>query len=296
MHFAKRNPFARLAAAIVSVVVLVAANSPAIAADQPNPDACAAQAAALNAVDQQIAAHNARPHVFEVPRQAAELAAYDAEAAQLDAARATALATLQACAEAMAALMDAGPNSAPIKPATPDRIRAIDDARSKVPPDWRPGGPPLPGKGWQVPKTSPARQVYDALRKDNPGENFGTPTLQGKPRPNVGDPDPAYPGRTIGAAGPRAQPSVSPDHIIPLAELVQMRDFMKLSAENMYRLSRAPINYQWLSRPSNWSKASRSVADMSRVDPAWQARQVALQDRIRAQLQDIIDMLVKSQG
>jgi hypothetical protein len=296
MRFAKVNLCAKLVAAIVSGAVLVGANLATAAAVQPNPNRCAAQTAAANALAEQIAAHNARPHVFELPRQAAQAAAYDAEAAQLNTARATAIANLQACAEAMTALMDEGPNSAPIRPATPERIRSIDDARSKVPPDWQPSGPPPTGKGWHVPKNSPARPVYDALRKDNPGENFGTPNLQGKPRPQVGDPDPAYPGRTIAATGPRHQPSVSPDHIISLAEIIQMRGFMKLNAENMYLVTRAPVNYQWLSRPSNWSKGSRSVADMSRVDPAWQAEQVELQNRIRTQLQDIIDKLIKSQG
>jgi hypothetical protein len=114
----------------------------------------------------------------------------------------------------------------------------------------------------------------------------------------VGAPDPAYPtstGRTFGtnAAGGSA---ASPDHIIPLAEIVNMPGFTRLKAEYMYVVTRAPVNYQWLSRGANSAKQSRSVAGMSGVDPVWQAEQIALEQEVRAKLQDIINKLLTIQG
>ena len=75
-----------------------------------------------------------------------------------------------------------------------------------------------------------------------------------------------------------------------------MRGFTKLKPEYMYVVTRAPINYQWLSRGANSSKQSRSVAGMSRVDPAWQAEQIALEQQVRSQLQDIVNKFLTIQG
>jgi hypothetical protein len=65
--------------------------------------------------------------------------------------------------------------------------------------------------------------------------------------------------------------AVSPDHIVPLAEIVNMPGFTRLSPQNMDVVTRAPVNFPWLSWPANLSKQSRSVAAMTGVDPVWQA-------------------------
>lgn len=74
-----------------------------------------------------------------------------------------------------------------------------------------------------------------------------------------------------------------------------MRGFMKLTPKNMYVVSRAPLNFQWLSKSANESKQSRSAAHVSGADPKWIRDQIALENETRKKLQDIIDQLLKSQ-
>ncbi|GIF09883.1 hypothetical protein [Actinoplanes siamensis] len=182
----------------------------------------------------------------------------------------------------------------PLNPPSADKRQEIAEAVKKIPASWQPSPQPAPQIGWRVPRTSPTRPLYDALRSGNPGE-LGNVRLQGQTRPRIGDPDPAYPGRTIGSRAGGGS-AVTPDHIIPIAEIINMKGFTKLNPDSMYAVTRAPLNYQWLSFSSNLSKSSRSVAAMTKVDPAWQAEQVALEKSIRPQLQELIQKLLKSQG
>lgn len=64
----------------------------------------------------------------------------------------------------------------------------------------------------------------------------------------------------------------------------------------MFRVADAPVNLQWMSWEANLAKGSLSVADMSNVDPLWQAEQVALEDSTYQALENIIAQLLKSQG
>jgi hypothetical protein len=279
---------------VLALFLLVPA-SPAAASPER---LCAAQIAAVEAVQARIRVHNAKPHVFQVPRQAAAAAAYGAEAAALDAEQAAAIAQAQACIEAMTALEDAGGSSVGLEPpSATDRAR-IDEAIQRIPPDWKPLPSPAPGQNWRVPRNSPVRPLFDALRRGNPGD-VGNVRIRGVPRPSIGATDPAYPagaGRVFAGPNARGQSKASPDHIIPLAEIINMPGFIRLNAVNMYAVSRAPLNYQWLSWTSNTSKQSHSVAGMSGVDPSWQAVQVRLENEVRRQLQDLINKLLKSQG
>jgi hypothetical protein len=119
--------------------------------------------------------------------------------------------------------------------------------------------------------------------------------------PRIGEPDPPLPGRSIVARLRKGQPDVNPvpyvsaDHIVPLAELINIPGFLELSADNMYMLSRAPLNLQWLSQTVNLMKSSRSVSYMIRVDPAWQDGQAALQTSVRGQLEQIVQRLIQTQ-
>lgn len=285
----------RHAAIVVALLCasVVASSSSAVAAPE---DLCADQIAALEAINAQIDAHNAQPHQFTIPDQAAQAEAYDAEAARLNAAGDAAQANVQACADAMEALAAQDVATADL-PTVPDDVKAdIDAAKKQIPDDWKPSARPPAGQNWRIPTNSPVRPLYNVLRDNNPGP-MGNAVLRG-PRPTVDQRDPAYPasdGRVFGtnASGLSA---ASPDHIIPLAEIINMANFTKLSAQNMYAVTRAPLNYQWLSYTANLSKQARSAADMSGVDPAWQESQVQLENEVRQQLQDIINKLLKSQG
>ncbi|HVV09523.1 hypothetical protein [Amycolatopsis sp.] len=259
--------------------------------------ACSAQEATVEQNQQQIDAHNAAPHVFTIPGQEGELAAYDAEATQLNAAEATAEANLASCEQATNTLDDSRPGSKPTKTPTPEKLNQIGDAQKKIPPDWKPQPAPPQGKNWQVPPNDPARDLYLALRESPDSRYIGDTPLQGRPRPQIGDDDPAYDGRTIPQTDTDPPgPDVSPDHIVPLAEIMNMPGFVRLTPDSMYRIVNAPLNMQWLSRKANRSKQSRSVLGMRNVNPEWQQQQDELQQQIRRQLLDIIQQLLKSQG
>jgi hypothetical protein len=93
----------------------------------------------------------------------------------------------------------------------------------------------------------------------------------------------------------RGKSLVSADHVVPLTEIMQMPGFAELTPQNMYAVSRAPLNLQWLSRKANLAKSSRSAAYIRTADPAWQAEQVKLENTVRAQRADIIQKLLAGQ-
>ena len=283
-------------AALVVLFALFGFISPAEAKPVQPLDLCSAQAAGVRQLAADIQAHNARPHVFRMPQQSAASAAYNAEKALLESRRTAVFAQLRACMQAMQALQAAATSPLGLKSPVRRTLDKIERAREQVPSNWTAPPPPKRGSNWEIPKNSVIRPVYDALRKGNPGR-VGNIPLRGIARPRVTDRDPAYPsasGRKIGAWD-SGRSKVSPDHIIPLAELVQMRGFMKLTPTNMYVLSRAPLNFQWMSRSANESKQSRSAAYVSGADPKWINDQVALENETRKKLQEIIDQLLKSQ-
>ncbi|UQA96890.1 hypothetical protein [Streptomyces halobius] len=288
--------FKRLLAALVVLAALFGFISPAEAKPVRPVDLCATQVAAARQIGAEIRAHNAKPHVFRMPAQSAAAAAYNAEKASLEARRATVVAQLRACYQAMRALEDEDSGPLGLKAPTRRKLSDLEQAKKPVSSNWTAPPPPPNGKNWQVPKNSPIRQVYEVIRKGNPGR-VGDIRLRGVARPQATDRDTAYPaasGRTIGSYN-SGKPKVSPDHIVPLAELVQMRGFMKLTPRNMYVVARAPLNFQWLSKAANESKKSRSAAYVSGADPRWIREQVGLENETRKKLQEIIDQLLKSQ-
>ncbi|MGW1372997.1 hypothetical protein ACWD6P_01795 [Streptomyces sp. NPDC002446] len=287
--------FKRLLVALVVLVALLGFISPAEAKPVSPVDLCSTQIAAARQLGAEIRAHNAKPHVFP-PQQSGAAAAYNAEKASLEARRATVVAQLRACMQAMRALQDEGAGPLGLKAPTPRTLAKLEQAKKLAPANWTAPAPPPSGKNWVVPKSSPIRPVFDALRKGNPGR-VGNINLRGVARPQATDRDTAYPaasGRTIGAYN-SGRSKVSPDHIVPLAELIHMRGFMQLTPRNMYVVSRANLNFQWLSKAANESKQSRSAAYVSGADPQWIKNQIALENETRRKLQDIIDQLLKSQ-
>jgi hypothetical protein len=294
------------AAAGPAPVAAVAALPPALPSQPPPPEfvpppECQAQHTQLLSVRQQIDAHNARPHTFRLPAQAAQAAAYDAEANQLNSAQQTAVSNLEICLQnaarnrAIAALADGGTGGPPVRTTAPEPVRReLEVVVQKIPSRWTPPPPPARGQRWEVDQNSPVRPVYELLRKGNP-RSIGDVPLRGVPRPQAGDMDPAYPGSTYGRR-PNGAPNVEADHIISLAELVQTPGFTLLTPDEMYAVANAPVNLQWLSRRANRAKSSRPAADIDGVDPRWRAGQVALEEEVRARLLQLITFLVYSHG
>jgi hypothetical protein len=279
-----------IAALLVAVSLIVSEVPAAQAADDP----CAAQIASLGQVQSQISAHNAEPHTFTVPKEQAALDAYDAEAAQLNAAQASDVTALENCEVTLGVLAGRGPNSLPLKRPTNQIRNNIGQLKAELPADVQQYKNPGSAGYWRVPPD--LGPLYDALRQNNPGNIIGSPYLQGQPRPSVGDPDPAYPNDIIPSVeGNPNIPAVSADHIVSLAEIMNLPGFTELSPENMYIITRAPLNFQWLSQAANLAKSSREVAFMEDADPTWVEEQQVLHDTVRTQLEDIIQKLVANQ-
>jgi hypothetical protein len=289
----RRGGLLALLAAFVAVAVTVGPTQLMVATAYADADACAAQQSALNADNQAIAEHNGRlPPGGSAPSDVAD--PYNQEAAQLNAKGDADVAKLRACRAANSRLQDKGP----VTKRLPDSVRnALDDARRNAPPGWRAPDPLLKNPRNQnviVPTDSPARPVYDAVRRETPQRDFPSVALQGQSRPNVGDPSVATPGQTI-APKRDGGPGVSADHIVPLAEIVQLPRFMELNPDNMWGVVNAPLNLQWLDSRVNMAKGSKSVSALLGVDEAWRAGQLQLQNTKRQELIDIIAQLADSQ-
>lgn len=223
----------------------------------------------------------------------AAVAAYNAESNQLDAERNALLPRVNACSAAMKAVTPKDPSSLPVGKPSPTQRLAIDNARKAMPPDYQPR-PVRSGNRELVPKSAPERGLYDALRYKNPGEIPKDSRLAGRSAPRPGDPDPAYPGRKIGEMR-NGDPEVSPDHIVPLAEMIKLPVFLKLTPDQMFILSRVPLNYQWLSSTANMAKNSGNAARLlPEADRNWVGKQIRVQAETRARLQEIINNLVKA--
>lgn len=266
------------------------------------PGLCDAEVAALEAVSQRIDTHNAQPHDFLLPDQAAAFNAYNAEAAQLNSEKAAALAAANSCQSVADKVSPPGGPPVQLPNPASTGMRGLEDAIATIPSGWKSPStvPRAPNGGVVVPRDSPIRPVYDVVRKMSPPKpsDIGNVPLQGATRPKVGDPDPAFPsgsGRTIGAnkdGGPR----VSPDHIVPLAELVQLPGFSQLTARNMMAVANSPSNLQWLSNAANTTKFSRSGVAIKPFDPAFTTTQHALEETARKGLSQLIQDLLSLQG
>ena len=85
------------------------------------------------------------------------------------------------------------------------------------------------------------------------------------------------------------------DRVVPLARLLSVEGFTKLSAESMYYVSRAPLNLQWLSRNASLSRVSGSVAAVTGTDETWFDKQIDLQTGIEQKLVTLIAQLIASE-
>lgn len=280
---------------LVVALGLAGIGSAPLARADPAPDipGCEAQKQAFDAVEADIARHNAQPHDFIIPQQQAAFDAYNAEKAQLDARQAQARAAGMSCEAAVKELAAGG---SPLKP-TQREVGTIDAAKGRVPPGYAAPAPPGKGSNKNVVVPKELRPLAEALR-GRPGalsQKLDNATLQGRSKSEfaVGDSDPFRPGATIqGKSGSPTEPNMVVDHIVPVAKVVQMPGFLKLPAEQMYVVANSPLNLQWLSRDANLAKGSREVAAMTNVDPHWQEEQTTLQQQTEQKLQDIINRLL----
>lgn len=296
----------RVRSAAVSLILLVAAfwftgplaPTPAAAAPAASlaPGPCATLDPQVAALDAQIAAHNAQVAANNnaavavvLNQQAAVLRAQkDALNAQVDACNAAALA-------AYAQLDSTGRDDYVYEP-TQSAVDAVSAATASLDRSFTPPGPNARGQYRTPPELVALR---DAVRPRSPGD-VGSAPLQGQPRPAVGSPDPAFPGRTIpvsaaSASTPNPVSATSPDHIVPLVEILQMPGFLQLTPANMLLVANSSANLQWLSTVANVRKSNRSAAAISGANPAWIADQVAAEDASRQRLLTAIQALLAIQ-
>lgn len=251
---------------------------------------CPAQIAALEANQAKIAEHNSRgggpgPPEIVIP--------YNREADQLNAEKDALLASLQACELVIGKLRDSGPAPKVLKTGV---VNDLEKAAAAARPQWTAATPPVKlGDGRvTIPKGHPLRPVWDVVKTQvTPLKPYPNVPLQGERRPSVGDSHPS--GYTVGSK-PNGEPAVSADHIVPKVEILYLPRFLELTPENMWEVLNAASNLQWLpSEVNTRNKNSKSAADMQNVDPEWQQEQVALQDRKRRELTDLIARLADSQ-
>ena len=270
------------------VVSGVVAAAPATAA-QP----CDAQYQSFLDIQKQIRSHNAEPRTFTLPAQQAAYDAYNARAAKLNSQIKTTRTNYTNCVAAIKALTDNQDIPAP-DAAT---ITKIKDAAAKIPTGYTPPALQKPTRSTTtVVVAAELQPLYDALDDGNL-QPAAEATLQSVSKPTVGDRDAAYSaksGRTIVKA-PDGKVAVTVDRVVPLARLLSVEGFTKLSAESMYYVSRAPLNLQWLSRNASLSRVSGSVAAVTGADETWFDKQIDLQTGIEQKLVTLIAQLIASE-
>lgn len=289
----------RLAAAfgVLFAAVLVCATAigvipPAVGHADPIETICPDVIAQLKAWKQKADNHNNRAGSVNTYSKSA-VDSYNAEKAQLESERTALLPRVEACESAARAITSKDPLAPPLAKPNPAQRDAIAAALTKIPPGYQPQ-PVRRGNREVIPDKAPERPLYEELRKGNPGSMPPDSRLAGKAAPKVNSSDPAFPARKI-RAGRTGKSKVTPDHIVPLAELIKMRGFLKLTPEQIFAISRLPMNFQWLSWAANMGKNSGSAARLlPGADANWVGRQVQMQDETRSKLQEIIDDLVKA--
>jgi hypothetical protein len=286
---------------IVVALLGTAISAPGVARGDPNVELCSEIVAAAIDLEARIDVHNAKPHHFELPRQAAASNAYEAERVALVAEQAAIIPALAACEEAERGLSGL-PNGPPVPAPTTAALDRLQSAARSVPWDWRPTPTTTTAPGVvrvSVPATSPVRPLYDVARTMAPVKlsRKGDVHLNGSPPPKAGALDPAYPPEKNVRIGKTTtgEAAVSADHIVPLAEIVQMPGFHRLSPRNMYAVINAPSNLQWLSFKANRAKSAIISGLVPGLDPEFAERLRTQQEQQRAELQRIIDSLLKSQ-
>ncbi|MBX7451912.1 hypothetical protein GR927_28310 [Mycolicibacterium sp. 3033] len=237
------------------------------------PGACPAQRAVLEQVNAEILVHNAKPHVFTVPQQAAEASAYDAEA------------------NALNARGDAAQNSL---------NKCLDAARQLISDEMF--NPTPPGLGQMIKRAhiaAPNRQqdveeLIDFLDEQAQQYDDEWSRLQEQDKPEVGDADPARPGQDIGSDS-SGEPQVTPDWVVPLSDILKMPRALDLNADSLWMVTMSPLNREWMSNQGAMARRSDSVAAVSGASDKWLEAQLEFIEQTRGQLEGLINELADSE-
>lgn len=277
-HFAVRLGRAALAGTVASTLAFGLQQPTAHA--EPPPEvlvgACPAQRAIMDQVNAEILAHNAKPHVFTIPQQAAEAAAYDAEANALNARGASAQSSLNKCLDAMRKLFS-GPRAASLNPTPPGLTQMIKRSHNAAPN-----------------RQTEVKELVEFLDEQAQKYDDEWGRLQELDKPEVGATDPARPGQDIGAATDGG-PQVTPDWVVPLSDILKMPRALDLNADSLWAVATSPINREWVSNQGAMSRRSDSVAAVSGASEEWLQAQLDLAETIRGQLEGLIKELADSQ-
>lgn len=282
---------ALLAALLAFLPAGAASAAPAAAAPSP----CDQLDAQANALIAQIEAHNAAQATVPITNAAA-VAVYNAEADALEAQQDALLARAQSCSalETQATeLLRSSPGDYQYVPTETNVSNVAAAAAAAALNPATPARPPAANGTYSVP---PELRPYVRVVRQNGyrADRMTDESLQGQARPSVGDVDPAYPGATI-AANSDGGARVEVDHIVPVAEIVNLPGFWQLSSYNQLQIMNASVNLQWLSRAANRAKSSGSFADIAGTAPDFAEEQAGLADTARAQLTEAIQVLVQQQ-
>ena len=278
-RLAARAGRAALAATVVSTLALGLQQPLALAGPslgQVPSGACPAQRAVMSQVNADIAVHNAKPHVFQIPEQAAAAAAYDAEAAALEARGASAQLSLNACLDVIRKLF-AGNDADKLAPTPPGLTQMIKRRHNAVPN-----------------RQAEVEELVDFLDEQAQKYDDEWGRLQELDKPGVGDSDPARPGETIGS-GTDGGPQVTPDWVVPLSDILKMPRALDLNEDSLWAVTMSPLNREWVSNQGAMARRSGSVAAASGVSDEWLQAQLDLADAIRGQLEGLIKELADSQ-
>lgn len=240
--------------------------------------ACAEQNTAMDTMQGEIAAHNAKPHHFELPREQAGFDAYNAEAADIRSRATSAQGNLNTCM-LVALKLSGGPFASVAAPVPSGLTQLVKSGRYSGP------------NGQQdieklLETLDENAQEYD--------DAWAEAKLQDQPRPEPGDADPARPGQVVGT-DEEGGPQVTPDYVIPLSEMLQMPKFLELNADSMWMVAMSPLNREWVSHQAAMSRRSPSVAAAAGTSDDWMLDQAELADQVRGQFEQLIEQLADSE-
>lgn len=278
VRFAARASRAALAATVVSTLAL-GLQQP-IAHAEPPPEtlvgACPAQRAQMDQINAEILAHNAKPHVFTIPQQAAEAAAYDAEANSLNARGTAAQNSLNKCLDVIRKLFS-GPRAGSLNPTPPGLTQMIKHSHNSFPN-----------------RQAEVEELVEFLDEQAQKYDDEWGRLQELDKPAAGAADPARPGQNIDS-GSDGGPQVTPDWVVPLSDILKMPRALDLNADSLWAVASSPINRDWVSNQGAMARRSDSVAAVSGVSDEWLQAQLDLAETIRGQLEGLIKELADSQ-
>lgn len=239
---------------------------------------CSAQRTVMDGLEREVAAHNAKPHLFELPREQAGFDAYNAEKVDIDARVNANQNRLDACITA--ALRLSGGPFAPVAAPVPSVLTQLVKS----------------GRFTAASRQDDVDELLDTLdeQAQKYDEAWADAKLQGDKQPKVGASDPARPGQSVGS-DETGGPQVTPDWIVPLSDILKMPKFMQLDAESMWMVTMSPLNREWVSSQAAMGRRSPSIAAVSGTSDKWLEQQAALADTIRGQLESLIEQLADSQ-